>query len=100
MKLRIKNFSYDTSHSREKFARYLTRVIDPSTDCAPYMPNGNGTDHSFWRVDVTGNNWTLTFKEDGSFYIGYRYDTGNPEVEKALFNWLKVKMYNLELITE
>ena len=99
MKLKTK-YPYTTPRERERFAQFLKNIIDPSNDEPPYMPNGNQADHSFWRVDVTGNNWTLTFNEDSTFYITYRYSRGNPNYEKGLFTWLKIKMHDLELIEE
>ena len=98
MKLKTK-YPYKEPLDREQFAQFLTRIVDPTKDASPYKPDEK--DDSFWRVDYTGNNWTLLFSDSGEiFQINYRYNFGHPEVEKALYGWLKVKISTLELVEE
>lgn len=85
--------SYSTAHSRERFAEYLSAILQVGKDRTfqPYKPNAD--DDLYWTLDA-GNDWKVRFMPDdsGIFEIRYRYSVGNPEQEAALAGWLKARI--------
>lgn len=92
MKLTNKT-DYSTSDARLRLVTFISATIQGhKTDgFEPYKPNEH--DDMYWTVD-SGNNWKVKFHADQPhvFEIIYRYNTGNPDYEKALAAWLKVRI--------
>lgn len=98
MLLQLPNNNFELERDRRWIIDYLSAVINGNHlhTFESYTPNEN--DETYWTID-SGNNWKVTFLDDGQFRVTYRYNNVENQGEEKLYRWLSFVWRDLRLVS-